>query len=60
MLYICTKFHKNISNGSRVIKLDTISKENYKGQISVKNVDGVKVLVLCILSNDALYLYQVS
>ena len=25
---------------------------------SVKNVGGVRVPVLCILSNDALYLYQ--
>ena len=31
-----------------------------KGHNSVKNVGGVKVLVLCISSDDDLYLYQVS
>ena len=27
---------------------------------SVKNVSGVMILVLCLLSDDALYLYKVS
>ena len=31
-----------------------------KGQNSVKNVDGVTVLVLCTSSDDGLYLYKVS
>ena len=31
-----------------------------KGHNSVKTVDGLKVLNLCISSDDALYLYQVS
>ena len=31
-----------------------------KGHNSVKNVGGVSVLVLCTLSDDGLYLYQVS
>ena len=31
-----------------------------KGHNSVKNVDGVNVHVLCILSDDALYLFHVS
>ena len=31
-----------------------------KGHNSVKNVDGVIVLVLCTSSDDTLYLYQVS
>ena len=31
-----------------------------KGHNSVKNVDGVMVLFLCILSEGGLYLYQVS
>ena len=30
-----------------------------KGHNSIKTVDGVMVLDLCILSDDALYLYQV-
>ena len=31
-----------------------------KGPNSVKNADGVMILVPCISSDDALYLYQVS
>ena len=31
-----------------------------KGTDSVKNVGGVMVLVFCLLSDDALYLYKVS
>ena len=31
-----------------------------KGHTSVNNVDGVTVLVLCISSDNALYLNQVS
>ena len=33
-----------------------VSRKKYK-QNSVNNVGGVKVLVLCILSDDTLYLY---
>ena len=35
-------------------------RKNSKGHNSVKNVGGVLVLVLCTLSDDGLYLYQVS
>ena len=31
-----------------------------KGSNSIKNEDGVTLFVLCTLSNDTLYLYQVS
>ena len=31
-----------------------------KGNNSIKNVGGVMVLVLCISSDDALYLYKAS
>ena len=31
-----------------------------KGHNSVKNVGGVKIHLLCTLSNDGLYLYKVS
>ena len=31
-----------------------------KGHNSVKHVDGVSILVLCTLSDDGIYLYQVS
>ena len=41
--------------------MDTISVLKFlKGHNSVKNGVGVMVIVLCISSNDALYLYQVS
>ena len=61
MLYICTKFHENISKGFRVTELTQflISKFS-KGHHSVKHVGGIMVLVLCLLSDDALYLYTVS
>ena len=35
-------------------------RENFKGHNSVKNVGGVRVLVLYTSSNSALYLYKVS
>ena len=61
MLYICTKFHENISRGFSVIEQKhDFHSEIFKGQNFVKNVDGVTVLVLCISSDDALYLYKVS
>ena len=34
--------------------------EIFKGASLHKNVSGVKVLILCTLSDDALYLYKVS
>ena len=41
--------------------MDTISTVKIpKGHNSAKNVDGVMVLVFCTLSDNALYLYQVS
>ena len=62
MLYICTKFHKKYLKGFLRVILRTrfpIFKFS-KGNNSVKNVGGVKVFVLCLLSDDALYLYKVS
>ena len=60
MLYICTTFHKNISKGFRVTELTQflISKFS-KEHLSVENIGGVMVLVLCLLSDDVLYLYKV-
>ena len=52
MLYICTKFCEKLSKGFRLKFL--------KGHDSVKNVSGISVLNLCISSDSALYLYQVS
>ena len=47
---------------STVLKLlsgHNFHKKNFKGHNSVTNVGGVSVLVLCTLSDDGLYLYQV-
>ena len=34
--------------------------ENYRGTLCGENASGVMVLILCTLSDRALYLYQVS
>ena len=49
MLYICTKFHENISKGFRVAELSQflISKLS-KRHRSVENIVGVMILVLNI------------
>ena len=61
MLYICTKYHENISKGCRVMEgLDFQYSKFSAGHISVKNVGRSAVLALCISSNHALYLYKVS
>ena len=61
MFYICTKFHENISKGFRVFERTRFPKFIFsKGNNSVKNVGGVMVLVLCLLSNVAFYLYNIS
>ena len=61
MLYISMKFHQNILNSFQVIEWT----RNYHCQISngnnSKNVlTRVMVLVVCMLSNDALYFYEGS
>ena len=61
MVYICKKFHENILHGIKVIERTRFQSEKFQRAIySVKNVGGVSVLVLCTLSDDDLYLYQVS
>ena len=61
MVYICTKYHENILDGMKVIEQDTIFIAKIsKGHNSVKNVDGVTVLFLCISSDGGLYFYKVS
>ena len=61
MEYISTKFHvKKYSGQYQSYREDTIFiRKISKGHNSVKNVGGVSVLVLCISSDDGLYLYQV-
>ena len=57
LFYICIKFHENISKGFRLLfPYSGFS----KGHNSVKTVGTVMVLVLCISSHHALYLYKVS
>ena len=61
VVYKSTKFHENILDGIKVFRADTIFiRIILKGHNSVKNVDGVLVLVLCTSSDDGLYLYQVT
>ena len=61
LLYICIKFHENISKGFRATEGLLFPKSGFsKGHNSVKTVGRVMVLVLCILSDLALYLYKVS
>ena len=61
LLYICIKFHENISKGFRAIAGLLLPYSGYsKGHNSAKTVDRVMVLVLRILSDHALYLYKVS
>ena len=61
LLYICIKFHENISMGFRAIEGLLFPYSGFsKGHNSVKIVGTVMALVLCILSDLALYLYKVS
>ena len=61
LLYICIKFHENISKGSRAFEELLFPYPGFlKGHNSVKTVGRVMVLALCIPSNHALYLYRVS
>ena len=61
LLYICIKFHENISKGFRAIEGLLFPYSGFsKGHNSVKIVSTVMVLLLCILSDLALYLYKVS
>ena len=61
LLYINIKFHENISKGFRAIEGLLFPYSGFsKGHNSVKTVGRVMVLALCILSDLALYLYEVS
>ena len=61
MLYICTKFHENISKGFRVTGLTQFLISNFsKRHCSVENIGGVMILVFNIFFDHALYLYKVS
>ena len=61
MLYICTRFCEKYPEGFGSSSADTISSVKFaEGHNSVKNVDGVMVLVLYMSFDDALYWYKVS
>ena len=61
LLYICIKFHGNISKDFRAIEGLLFPSSGFpKGHNSVKNAGRVMALVLCILSNHALYFYKIS
>ena len=61
MLYICTKFHENISKGFRVTRLTKFLISKFaKRHRSVENIGGVMILVFNTLSDHALCLYKVS
>ena len=60
LLRICSKIMK-VSLTDQSFRTDTIFILNIpKENNSEKKNDGVMVLVLCILSDEALYLFQVS
>ena len=57
LLYVCIKFHENISKGLRAIEGLLFQYSGFsKGHNSVKTCGRVMFLVLCILSNLLLYL----
>ena len=61
MIYICTKFHDNISKDFLVIERARFPIFIFsKGNNSVEKVSGVMVLVLCTSSDHILHLYKVS
>ena len=59
MLYIYSMFQENIFDGLKLSRQNFILKI-MKGHNSTKIIDGDWVLVLCISSDGALYLCQVS
>ena len=58
MLYICSKFHENVSKGFRVSELTQLVISKFsKRHCSVENIGGVMILVHNTFSDHALYLY---
>ena len=60
MVYICTKFHENILVGIKVIADTIFTGKVLKGHSSLKNVGGVRIILICMSTDDGFYLYQVS
>ena len=59
LLHICSKIMK-VSLTVQSFRTDTIFILNIPKENNSEKNDGVMVLVLCILSNEALYLFQMS
>ena len=60
LLYIWTKFPEIISNGIKVIERTRfLYRKLQRGIIPQKNVSGVAIFNLCMLSGHALYFYEV-
>ena len=60
VLYLC-QVSRNYLERYQRYRVDTISiRKITKGNNSAKNVGGVTVVNLCMLSGHALYFYQVS
>ena len=57
MLYIGSMFCESLSKDSRVTDSTSYLQS---GIIMLNTVGGFTVLIVCTLSDDALYLYQVS
>ena len=56
ILYICTKFKKISQIISELSSTHDFYTEIYKGAYFVKTASGVMVLVLCMSSDNAIYL----
>ena len=57
LFYICIKFHENILDSIKVIEQTLFTFEKIQsGIIFKKHVGGVKLLVLCTLSDTSLFL----
>ena len=59
LLHICSKIMK-VSLTVQSFRLDTIFILNIPKENNSENNSGIMLLVLCILSNEALYLFKVS
>ena len=57
---ICTKFKTKISRVSELLSKHRCILKFTKGLTYLKTIGGVRLPFLCTLSDDALYLYQVS
>ena len=55
---ICYKFREHIFYGFKIIERTDFHTKNYNVALFRKNIDKTKFLNLCLLLDNALYLYQ--